>query len=91
VSVLPLRRDLGHARQEEEKRRRPNRSERKLNLRQQAHDTGEIKFSAELTVPLAALLDAAVVPLTEDFGERPREVLRAFLAELSEGFGDGRA
>lgn len=92
VSVLPLRRDLEHARQEEENRRRQKRSKRKLDLRRQTHDTtGEVKFSAELTVPLAALLDVAVVPLTEDFGQRPREVLRAFLAELAEGFGGGRA
>ena len=47
---------------------------------------GEITFVAQLTVPLAGMLDATVLPITEDFGQIPREVLRAFLAELAEGF-----
>ena len=71
ANVLPLRRDRhpGQEGQAEGKR----------------HKKGAIGFRADLTVPLAALLVVSVVPLTEDFGERPREVLGTLLTELKEG------
>ena len=47
------------------------------------------RFFGDCTVPIAALLEPSVVPVTETFGERPREVLRAFLGELAEGFARG--
>ena len=49
----------------------------------------ESSLAARLTVPIISLLDASVVPITADFGQRPREVLRSFLRELAEGLGHG--
>ena len=45
----------------------------------------ETRFVASATVPVRALLDKDVLPLTPDFGDRPRRVLRDFIGELSTG------
>ena len=48
-------------------------------------DEDEKRFSASFTVPIQALLDEKVVPLTQDFGPTPRQILREFIDELSMG------
>ena len=48
-------------------------------------DGGKTHFSAPYTVPMRALLEEEVVPPTHDFGDRPRQVLREFINELSMG------
>jgi hypothetical protein len=58
----------------------------KVNVLRLRGKRDETRFAAEHTVPVAALLDGRVVPLTEEFGPRPREVLRTFLLRLAEGF-----
>ena len=50
----------------------------------------ETEFKASYTVPMSALLQKDVVPLTRDFGDRPRQVLREFIGELSTVSGCGR-
>ena len=49
------------------------------------------EFRASYTVPMSALLQEDVVPLTRDFGARPRQVLREFVRELSTASLDGRS
>ena len=48
-------------------------------------DGSETLFKAPYTVPIRALLEEEVVPLTHDFGDKPRQVLRDFINKLSEG------
>lgn len=43
----------------------------------------ETMFKASHTVPMRALLKEEVIPLTSDFDDRPRQVLRGFILELS--------
>ncbi len=53
-------------------------------------DRAETEFKASYTVPMSALIQEDVVPLTRDFGDRPRQVLREFIGELSTVSGHGR-
>lgn len=46
-------------------------------------DSAETAFRADATVPIRALLDEHVIPLTPDFGDGPRLVLAEFIRELS--------
>ena len=46
-------------------------------------DRAETGFRASYIVPIRALLEEEVVPGTRDFGDRPRQVLREFIRELS--------
>ena len=46
-------------------------------------DSGETAFRAGATVPIRALLDEHVIPLTPEFGDGPRLVLAEFIRELS--------
>lgn len=48
-------------------------------------DEDEKCFCSSFTVPLRALLEETVIPLTQNFGHDPRQVLREFLEELSVG------
>ena len=50
----------------------------------------ETEFKASYTVPMRALLAEEVIPRTRDFGERPRQVLREFVRELSTGYAGVR-
>ena len=45
----------------------------------------EALFLASATVPVRCLLDEEVIPLTPDFDDGPRRVLREFIGELSSG------
>lgn len=45
----------------------------------------ESQFGAPYTMPIGALLEQAVIPLTREFGEEPRRVLNEFLTELRAG------
>jgi hypothetical protein len=53
-------------------------------LRLQDHSK-ESKFGAAYTMPIGALLEQAVIPLSAEFGAEPRRVLREFLTELRVG------
>jgi hypothetical protein len=87
VAVLPLRGNRQATPQESGKKEKSRRGQRKREPREQIRDTTRPKlFEARLTVPLTALLDDAVIPITKEFGQRPREVLQTFLAELAGGF-----
>ena len=46
-------------------------------------DSTETGFRSSYIVPVRALLEEKVVPWTRDFGDRPRQVLREFIRELS--------
>jgi hypothetical protein len=46
----------------------------------------ESNFAAERTVPMLALLDERVLPVTDAFGPLARRVLGDFLSELADGF-----
>ena len=48
-------------------------------------DGRETQFEASYTVPMRALLEEDVIPRTYEFGDKPREVLREFVNELSVG------
>ena len=42
-----------------------------------------VHFQASLTLPMRALIDERVIPMTNDFGDAPRVVLREYLREMS--------
>lgn len=48
-------------------------------------DGAETEFLASSTVPMRALLEEEVVPRTQDFGDRPRQVLHGLIREFSTG------
>lgn len=50
-------------------------------------DVAPTEFQAAATIPMRGLLDEDVIPLTSDFGDAPRRVLREFIRELSIGHG----
>jgi hypothetical protein len=89
---LPLRRNQqpGKGKEAEQRKQKRGKPERQSGG-SSPKLPGEIRFSAELTVPLAALLDLTVVPRSEDFGESPREIRKGLLTELAEDFRGGKA
>lgn len=84
ISVLPLRGEKATSKVDEAQTQRTDGPKRKGG-KSKARAT-ITQFAADLTVPMAGLLDHTVVPLSEGFRERPRDVLRGFVAELAEGF-----
>ena len=62
----------------------------KATVLQLQGDRAETKFKATYTVPMSALLEEDVAPLTRDFGARPRQVLHDFIGQLSTVSGSGR-
>jgi HKD family nuclease len=46
----------------------------------------EKKFCATFTIPIQALLDDRVLPITPEFGSQPRQALKGLLNEVERGF-----
>ena len=64
-------------------RQSPRSGKRKVPVLKLQGDSAETAFRADKTVPMRALLDERVIPLTPDFGDGPRLVLAEFIREFS--------
>jgi hypothetical protein len=86
VGVLSLRCKTKPTKTDEAPVKPSQRGGRHVSSVQTQDTSGKTKFMARRTVPLLALLDEAVLPLSSAFDAAPRSVLREFGMELAEGF-----
>lgn len=88
IQVLPLRTDPATDSRSKKQTKTGNPKRAKAAGRGKSDLTdGVMLFQGDLTVPLYSLLDEAVVPITGEFDDTPRAVLKDFIAELSLDLG----